>query len=84
LFYNDNNLLGLGPSTLAEDDFVVIALGAAVPWIIRTVEENLYEYVGQCYIHGLMDGEWYDHVEKNGEWYEKPESVVKFRDITLK
>lgn len=42
-------------------DLVCIILEAETPYIIRRRSDNddntLYEIVGECYMHGMMDGE---------------------------
>jgi hypothetical protein len=34
----------------------VLALGGSVLYILRP-RGNEYEFIGECYVHGLMDGE---------------------------
>ena len=57
-------LLGLGPGMAGVGDCVVIAEGARVPFVVRQVtgqaddkEEDRWMLVGECYVHGMMDGE---------------------------
>lgn len=57
-----NGLLGLGPRATQSGDLVCILLGAHTPFLIRenpAVEgqEHAYQLVGECYMHGLMNGE---------------------------
>ena len=61
--------LGMGPQTLEKGDEVFVAKGSRLPLILRplenTIAQNLgiaghergYMFVGQCYLHGFMDGE---------------------------
>ena len=35
--------------------------GGKVPYILRRkLDENVYEFVGDCYLHGHMDGHSWD------------------------
>ena len=47
--------LGLGPTNARKDDLVCILYGCSVPVIIRKYGQG-HRYVGESYIHGLMDG----------------------------
>ena len=61
--------LGMGPQTLEQGDEVFVAKGSRLPLIFRPIEnaigqnlgicghERRYLFVGQCYLHGFMDGE---------------------------
>jgi hypothetical protein len=60
--------MGLVPSDTQVGDIIGIFLGVPVPFVLRHKEriegssETLYirtkfDLVGECYIHGLMDGE---------------------------
>ncbi|KAK0515386.1 hypothetical protein JMJ35_002765 [Cladonia borealis] len=47
--------LGLGPTNAQQGDLVCILYGCSVPVIIRKYGQH-YRFVGESYIHGLMDG----------------------------
>ena len=34
-----------------------ILLGASLPFVLRPAEESRYSLIGDCYMHGIMDGE---------------------------
>ncbi|KAH7392687.1 heterokaryon incompatibility protein-domain-containing protein [Pyrenochaeta sp. MPI-SDFR-AT-0127] len=55
----DNGLLGVGPDTTCAGDLVVVLFGGRVPFILRQ-HGNYYILLGECYIHGIMDGEAID------------------------
>ncbi|KAK4237528.1 hypothetical protein C8A03DRAFT_34508 [Achaetomium macrosporum] len=57
LFLNTNGFIGLGPRSLRNGDRVCIPVGGDVLWLIRPVELDVYEFVGECYVDGLMDGD---------------------------
>ena len=50
--------LGLVPSSAAAGDIVCVLYGGRVPFLLRPrLEGSGYVLVGECYVHGLMDGE---------------------------
>jgi hypothetical protein len=60
----------LGPQTMEVDHVVAIFSGCNTPVILRPLGNdcNEYAFVGDCYIHGIMDGEAVEaHHERNGE-----------------
>lgn len=69
LFVTARGFIGMGPPGATVDDEVVLIFGAATPFVVRHPEGskcglfsslgcNLpFHMVGECYIHGLMDGE---------------------------
>ncbi|KAF2251365.1 hypothetical protein BU26DRAFT_563307 [Trematosphaeria pertusa] len=63
VFTADQKHLGLGPEHLVKGDHVAIVGGAKVPFVLRPYEMSgggteSWKLVGECYIHGVMDGEW--------------------------
>ena len=49
---------GLFPRGAQIGDQVCVFTGACVPFVIRRHEtEDKYQLVGECYVHGIMDGE---------------------------
>ena len=49
--------LGLAPIAVRQGDVVAILLGCKCPMVLRPYSDNLYHVIGECYVHGLMDGE---------------------------
>lgn len=53
--------IGVGPQTMQSGDLVAILYGSSVPFILRRSTkysmEATHEFVGDCYVHGIMDGE---------------------------
>ena len=47
----------LVPDITRSGDVIFIVSGYHKPIVVRAVEENLYEIIGDCYVHGYMDGE---------------------------
>jgi len=60
-FITNRGYIGVGPAAMEEDDKVVIFDGSTVPSVLRwDCSRNgarMYKLVGECYVHGLMQGE---------------------------
>ena len=56
-FGTANSYLGLGPPKVEKDDLVCVFVGFGTPFIVRKRAEVGYLLVGECYVHGLMNGE---------------------------
>ncbi|KAF4469562.1 heterokaryon incompatibility [Fusarium albosuccineum] len=53
----DRGLVGAGPSTMMEGDVIAFLHGFAIPVVLRPKEgEDGYEFLEECYVHGLMRG----------------------------
>lgn len=48
--------MGIGPPRMRKGDLICVFLGGNVPWVVRR-DGCEYELVGECYVHGIMDGE---------------------------
>lgn len=56
-----SGLLGMGPTNTQVDDRVFILKGGRTPFVLReTDEKDEYLLIGECYIHGAMDGKFWD------------------------
>ena len=54
--------MGIVPAAAKVGDLVCVLLGGQVLYVLRSTDQyNLYEIVGECYIHGLMDGEAFEY-----------------------
>ena len=56
LFSTSSGHIGIGDATLEPGDLVCVFLGGRTPFIIRPVDQK-YKFVGECYLHGIMQGE---------------------------
>jgi hypothetical protein len=58
---NKEPLFCLGSPDVREGDMVCIIFGCSVPVVLRKVSTGggnaHYEVIGECYVHGMMDGE---------------------------
>lgn len=62
--WTDRGFLCLAPSETQPGDWICVLLGGHVIYVLRSVGESLY-FVGECYVHGFMDGQAMDFL-KNG------------------
>ncbi|KAH7417920.1 heterokaryon incompatibility protein-domain-containing protein [Cadophora sp. MPI-SDFR-AT-0126] len=59
LMISKKGYIGLGPVPARQGDLICVLYGCSVPVILRKVDKH-YILVGECYVHGLMDGEALD------------------------
>jgi Heterokaryon incompatibility protein (HET) len=52
-----NGYAGWIPKSSKVGDRVCVVAGGQVPFILRELPDSLYQLIGECYIHGIMDGE---------------------------
>lgn len=50
-------LLGLASSSVEPGDQIWIFRGAKVPYVVRKMPDGMYEFMGEAYLYGLMNGE---------------------------
>lgn len=55
-FTTTKGYMGLGSQAMKAGDVVVILAGGEVPFILRRAGE-FFQLVGECYVHGIMNGE---------------------------
>lgn len=67
--------MGLVPKGATKGDGICVFLGGAVPFVIRKANSGHDCLVGECYVHGMMDGKALD-VVLDVDWMEEG-------DITL-
>lgn len=58
LFWSHDGYLGLGPTDVKPGDRVCIFFGGEVLYLLRSIGGTSH-FIGECYVHGLMDGEAY-------------------------
>ena len=65
-FLTENGYIGMGPEEMTPTDAVIIFAGAHIPHVLRRSSsqgpsgEKYWEYVGEAYCDGVMDGEVWD------------------------
>jgi hypothetical protein len=77
-------MLGLGPERLEKRDIICILYGCSVPVALRKMvdqesQETYYEFIGECYVHGIMDGEAFDLVKRRSRRDTIPKQVFELR-----
>ena len=55
-FVTEKGYFEVGPAYMKENDLVCVLYGGGVPFLLRP-KNNFYHLVGECYVHGIMDGE---------------------------
>lgn len=56
--------LGLVPAQAKPGDLICILFGCSVPVVLRQYDTPKYTLVGECYMHGIMDGETVKSVQQ--------------------
>jgi hypothetical protein len=49
-------LMGVVPAAAAIGDIITVISHSSVPLVLKHVSDSHYRLVGECYIHGIMDG----------------------------
>ncbi|KAI0160696.1 heterokaryon incompatibility protein-domain-containing protein [Xylariaceae sp. FL1272] len=57
LFVSTNGFMGAVPLDTQMDDLIVVFFGASVPFVVRRVYGDHYQFMGECYVLGVMEGE---------------------------
>jgi hypothetical protein len=56
LAITDGKLIGLVPEHSEKGDLVYLLFGGQVLYVLRPFQDY-YQFIGECYMHGMMDGE---------------------------
>jgi hypothetical protein len=57
LFRTDRRLIGVGPQLMKQGDLACVLFGANVPYILRPIGNERFQFLGECYLQGVMYGE---------------------------
>jgi hypothetical protein len=57
--------LALVPEVTIENDLIFVVAGSAAPLVLRP-RNGGYEYLGESYVHGVMDGEVVEWLDRRG------------------
>ncbi|KAI3394521.1 hypothetical protein diail_2610 [Diaporthe ilicicola] len=102
----ETHLMGTLPWDAEIENYIVLFEGCRTPFVVRELEEGNnneegaeFQIIGDCYVHGVMDGELlcfvddldeklepeYVSMDANGRQYaiRAPQGYVRFRDFTL-
>jgi hypothetical protein len=69
---NDQPFIGLAPQGSQRGDIICIFFGCSVPVVLRGQDNGEFQFVGECYVHGVMDGEAVDPIPAGSKevWFE--------------
>ncbi|KAF4339480.1 heterokaryon incompatibility (het-6OR allele) [Fusarium beomiforme] len=56
-FTTETGLVGHARVDMRAGDVIAVLLGGNMPFILRPLEDGTFGYVGQVFVHGIMDGE---------------------------
>ncbi|KAM5341812.1 hypothetical protein ACJ41O_014843 [Fusarium nematophilum] len=59
-FVTRKGYFGIGPECMEHGDVIAVLFGGRVPYVLREMGEGTYYFIGECYVHGIMDGEVVD------------------------
>ncbi len=62
VFTTKNGYLGVGSRTLTRNDKIYVLFGCNVPLVLRP-RDRQYELIGECYVHGIMNGEFMNSLD---------------------
>ena len=67
-FVTGSGHMGIGPVGMRRDDVVAVLFGSTTPFVVRRVDgmAKRYKLVGECYVHGIMDGELVERWKRYG------------------
>ncbi|KAI1802000.1 HET-domain-containing protein [Daldinia bambusicola] len=57
LFSTQNGYVGMINGEPQQGDEIFVVLGCNMPMLLRPTTSGEYEVIGDCYVHGIMDGE---------------------------
>jgi hypothetical protein len=63
LIGTENGRMGLAPAATNMDDMLAVIIGCDTPLVLRS-RGHAWTVIGECYIHGVMDGEILNGEEK--------------------
>ena len=80
---NDLPRLGLAPQLTKKRDLICILYGCSVPVVLRKKHagkpDEHYEFIGECYVHGIMEGEAFDLIRRRNGSETIPKQVFELR-----
>lgn len=72
------HVFGLGPRRAEKGDLICILFGCSVPVTLRRHDsESCYELIGECYVHGKMEGEAFAGMDQDAIEKEKTEFNIR-------
>ena len=59
LITTESGRLGLAPAAVRQGDIIAILFGCNFPVVLRPCLDDMYQVIGECYVHELMDGKMF-------------------------
>ncbi|KAG7407553.1 hypothetical protein ACKAV7_012797 [Fusarium commune] len=56
-FHTETGLVGHARVDVRVGDVMCVLLGGNMPFLLRPLDDGVFGYVGQAFVHGIMDGE---------------------------
>ena len=56
--------IGMAPARADKEFVVAVLFGCSVPVVLNPVGRGIYEFIGECYVHGYMEGEIMKELEE--------------------
>jgi hypothetical protein len=72
-FITEQGQIGLAPKEARRGDTICVLFGCSVPVVLRE-KQDIFTFVGECYVDGLMHGEAVDLADQGK--LEKKEWVI--------
>jgi hypothetical protein len=64
-FVTKKGYMGIGPAYMEEGDIVCVLFGGPTPYVLRPLSsDSEYQFLGECYVDDLMNGEALALLEK--------------------
>ncbi|KAF2793996.1 hypothetical protein K505DRAFT_325083 [Melanomma pulvis-pyrius CBS 109.77] len=62
-FVTESGHMGIGPVNTQNGDIATVLFGSTIPFMVKPLEGNPNRHLllGECYVHGIMDGELVEH-----------------------
>ncbi len=84
LVITEHDLLGLAPEKSENGDLICIFYGCSVPvalrrMVDRVTDEEYFTFIGECYVHGIMEGEAFALARSRNDNGQITEKVFELR-----
>jgi hypothetical protein len=57
IFHCEDGTIGLGPAAMRPGDVIVVLFGGIVPYVLRPRSKSGWQFVGECFVPSMMQGE---------------------------
>lgn len=60
VYITKEGYFGLVPSSAKRSDRIILLSGGKTPYVVRKGRKGISTFIGDCYVHGYMNGEAWD------------------------